>query len=164
MAKRQVFYSFHYRPDNWRASQVRNIGVIEGNRPAPDNDWETITNAGDTAIKKWINDQMHYRSTTILLVGSDTAGRRWINYEIERTWNENMALLGICIHRLKDSNSNQSSQGRNPFEGFKIGETPLNQIVKLYNPPYTDSKDVYNYIANNISDWVEEAIKIRARY
>jgi hypothetical protein len=36
MAK-QVFYSFHYDNDNWRASQVRNMGVIEGNRPAPDN-------------------------------------------------------------------------------------------------------------------------------
>lgn len=24
------FYSFHYAPDNWRASQVRNIGAVEG--------------------------------------------------------------------------------------------------------------------------------------
>ena len=80
--KRQVFYSFHYIPDCWRASQVRNIGVIEGNKPAPDNDWETITRAGDDAIKKWINEQMKYRSCTIVLIGSNTAVRKWINYEI----------------------------------------------------------------------------------
>ena len=164
MAKRQVFYSFHYKPDSWRSSMVRNIGVIEGNRPAPDNDWETITKGGDAAIQKWINEQMHYRSTTIVLVGSQTAGRKWINYEIEKTWKEGMALLGICIHRLKDSGGVQSLQGANPFTGFNINGTPLNQIVNLYNPPYTDSKDVYNYIANNISDWVEEAVKIRAKY
>lgn len=30
---RKVFFSFHYQPDNWRVSQVRNIGVIEGNQP-----------------------------------------------------------------------------------------------------------------------------------
>ena len=30
---RRTFYSFHYKPDNWRAAQVRNMGVIEGNRP-----------------------------------------------------------------------------------------------------------------------------------
>ena len=39
---RRVFYSFHYKPDNWRAAQVRNIGAIEGNNPASDNDWEAV--------------------------------------------------------------------------------------------------------------------------
>lgn len=164
MPKRQVFYSFHYKPDNWRTSMVRNIGAIEGNKAAPDNDWETIKKGGDEAIKKWINAQMHYRSTTIVLVGSQTAGRKWINYEIEKTWNEGMALLGICIHNLKDSNGSQSLRGANPFDGYNIKGTPLNQIVKLYNPPFMDSKDVYNHIANNIADWVEEAIRIRGKY
>ena len=31
MAKRQVFYSFHYENDVRRAAQIKNIGVIEGN-------------------------------------------------------------------------------------------------------------------------------------
>ena len=50
--KRRVFYSFHYVPDNWRAATVRNIGAIEGNSPATDNDWETVTSGGDPAIKR----------------------------------------------------------------------------------------------------------------
>lgn len=25
---RRTFYSFHYKPDNWCAAQVRNMGVI----------------------------------------------------------------------------------------------------------------------------------------
>ena len=28
MAKRQVFFSFHYSNDSWRASQVRNMGRV----------------------------------------------------------------------------------------------------------------------------------------
>lgn len=36
---RRVFFSFHYKPDNWRAAQVRNAGVVEGNTPVSDNDW-----------------------------------------------------------------------------------------------------------------------------
>jgi hypothetical protein len=52
---RRVFYSFHYVPDNWRASQVRNMGAVEGNQPAKDNDWETVTKGGDKAIEKWIS-------------------------------------------------------------------------------------------------------------
>ena len=71
---RQAFFSFHYQPDNWRASQVRNMGIIEGNRPATDNDWESIAGAGDAAIQRWINEQMKYRSCTIVLVGQNTAG------------------------------------------------------------------------------------------
>lgn len=161
---RQVFYSFHYDNDNWRASQVRNIGIIEGNRPAPDNDWETVKRGGDNAIKRWIDDQMHYRSCTIVLVGAGTAGRKWINYEIERTWNNKMGLVGICIHNLKDRFGNQSNQGNNPFNGFSVNGTSLSQIAKVYNPPYWDSKDVYNYIANNIADWTNEAVNIRNRY
>ena len=34
---RKVFFSFHYKRDNWRAAQVRNIGVIEGNKTVSDN-------------------------------------------------------------------------------------------------------------------------------
>ena len=70
---RRVFYSFHYTPDDWRATQVRNIGVIEGNRPATDNDWETVTKGGGKAIKNWIADQMYGRSCTVAPVGTNTA-------------------------------------------------------------------------------------------
>jgi hypothetical protein len=160
---RQAFFSFHYQPDNWRVSQVRNVGVIEGNRPATDNDWESITKGGDSAIQKWINDQMKYRSCTVVLVGSETAGRKWINYEIDRSWNERMGIVGIHIHNLKDARSNQSYQGSNPFNRY-VGGIYLSNAAKIYNPPYSDSKDVYRYISDNIADWTEEAIKIRENY
>ena len=74
--KRRVFYSFHYIPDNWRASQVRNIGTVEGNKPASDNDWESITKKGDAAIKEWIDGQLSGRSCCVVLVGEKTANRK----------------------------------------------------------------------------------------
>jgi hypothetical protein len=40
-------------------------------------------------------------------------------------------------------------------------KTSLSTIVKVYNPPYTDSKDVHNYISNNIEKWIEDVITIR---
>ena len=83
---RKTFFSFHYKPDNWRASQVRNMGVIEGNAPVSDNKWETITGGGDKAIEAWINGQLEGKSCSILLIGTNTAGRKWINYEIRRSW------------------------------------------------------------------------------
>lgn len=160
---RRSFYSFHYKADNWRASQVRNMGVIEGNRPCSDNDWETITKSGDTAIKNWIAQQMQGKSCVIVLIGANTAGRKWINYEIVKGWDDGKGVLGVYVHRLKDSGGSQSLRGSNPFESIRYGDTSkmLSSIVKAYDPPYSDSRDVYEYIRGNLADWVDEAIRIR---
>lgn len=54
---RRVFFSFHFAKDAWRAAQVRNMGVVEGNKPLSDNEWEKVKKGGEQAIKKWINEQ-----------------------------------------------------------------------------------------------------------
>lgn len=64
---RRVFYSFHYDQDVWRTAQVRNIGMVEGNRPATDNTWEQIKRAGATAIQQWIDQELEHRSCTVVL-------------------------------------------------------------------------------------------------
>ena len=117
---RKVFFSFHYKPDNWRASQVRNIGAIEGNKSVNDNTWEEVKKGGDTAIQKWIDNNLYGKSCCIVLVGEKTAGRKWIKYEIKKAWADGKGVLGICIHNLKDKEGNQSVKGRNPFENFTI--------------------------------------------
>ena len=161
---RRVFFSFHYKPDNWRASQIRNIGIVEGNAPVSDNDWETVTKGGDKAIEKWISDQLKNRSCTVVLVGEKTAGRKWIKHEIKESWNSGKGVVGICIHNLKDKESNQSSKGGNPFDDLTIAGNKLSSIVRLYDPPFKTSTYVYDHIKENISDWVEEAVEIRNTY
>lgn len=163
---RRIFSSFHYKPDNWRASTVRNIGSIEGNQLATDNEWESVTSGGDNAIKKWIDEQMKGRSCVVVLIGSATAGRKWIKYEVEKGWNDRKGLLGIYIHNLKDRDGNQSTKGSNPFDSFTVGadKKKLSSIVKAYDPPYSTSTNVYSHIRDNIVNWIEEAIAIRGRY
>lgn len=68
------------------------------------------------------------------------------------------------IHNLEDRLGDQSSKGKNPFEGFYVGEKKLSSIVKAYDPPRSTSAGVYNYISANLADWIEEAIEIRKRY
>ena len=118
---RRVFYSFHYRQDNWRAAEVRNIGSIEGNSSASDNDWETVKKGGDAAIKKWISGQMRNRTCTVVLVGSKTANRKWINHEIRKSWIDGMGVVGIHIHGLRNSDGYISKKGKNPFDSLEIG-------------------------------------------
>ena len=163
--KRQVFYSFHYKPDNWQASQVRNIGSIEGNRPATDNDWEQIKGGGDNEIKRWINNQMKHRTCTIVLVGSNTANRKWINHEIIQSWKSGMGIVGIYIHGLQNSKEDTSFQGRNPFDYINYSEIKkLSEIVRCYNPSGNSSREKYSWISKHLANAVEEAIKIRKQY
>ena len=161
--KRRVFYSFHYQADHWRASQVRQIGTIEGNQPASDNDWEAVKKGGDGAIKNWIAAQLRGRSCTVVLVGSQTANRKWINHEITESWNNNMGVVGICIHGLKDSVGSISRKGANPFDFVHLVETgrALSSIVKCYDPSGANSKARYSWIKNNLAGAIEEAIHIR---
>ena len=162
---RRTFYSFHYKPDNWRASQVRNIGVIEGNRPATDNDWETVKKGGEKTIKRWIADQMYGRSCTVVLVGSRTANRKWINHEIVKSWDGEMGVVGIYIHGFKNSKGNTSSKGSNPFDFIALGNTnrKLSSIVKCYNPSGSNSQERYDWLCKHLANAVEEAISIRLK-
>ena len=164
MAKRRVFYSFHYIPDSWRAAQVRNIGVVEGNRPATDNGREEIKRGGETSIKKWINNQLSGRSCTVVLVGSRTANRKWINYEIEKSWKDGKGVVGIHIHGLRDRDGRISLKGNNPFDYTFYRNVRLSRVVKCYNPRGTNSRERYNWISRYISDAVQEAINIRRRH
>ena len=160
--KRQVFFSFYYKPDNWRASQVREIGTIEGNSAVSDNDWETVKKGGYSAIQNWIADQMSYRSCTIVLVGSNTANRKWINHEIVESWKKRKGVVGICIHGLKDRDGHISPAGHNPFDYISMQSgSYLSSIVKCYNPAGTNSKARYDWIKKHLANAVEEAIRIR---
>jgi len=160
---RKVFYSFHYQPDSWRVSQVRNIGVIEDNKPAKDNDWETVTKGGDEAIQKWIDEQMTGRSCVLVLIGSATANRKWIDYEIKKAWESRKGLLGVHIHGLKNSDGKTSTKGANPFDRFTLQNTTkkLSSVIKTYDPSGSDSTAIYKYIKDNLEKWIEEAIEIR---
>ena len=160
---RRCFYSFNYQPDCHRAAQIRQIGSIEGNRPASDNDWESVTKGGDAAIKRWIAAQMSGKSCTVVLVGTGTANRKWINHEIVESWNAGMGVVGIRIHGIKNLKGETSTMGQNPFDFIKHGPTgkKLSSIVKCYNPGGATSKDKYAWISKHLANAVAEAIRIR---
>ncbi len=161
---RKVFFSFHYQRDAWRASQVRNIGFVEGNPSASDNKWEEVKKGGDAAIQAWIDRQLAGRECTIVLVGAVTARRRWVKYEIKKSWNSGKGLFGIRIHRLLNQEVRQAAAGPSPFEQFRLKNgKALSSVVELYDPPFAKSPDVYAHIADNLSDWIDRAIGKRSR-
>lgn len=162
--QRRAFYSFKCDEDGQRASLVRNIGVVEEDRKAIDNDWESVRSNSDPEIERWINAQIDNRSIVTVLIGASTAREKWINYEIRRGWNENKGVLGVHIHKLKDFNGNQTRRGSNLFRHFSVYGKSLSNVVPTYDLPQSTSQSVYGYISDHITDWIEEAIRTRKSY
>ncbi|WP_064663547.1 TIR domain-containing protein [Pseudoalteromonas sp. MQS005] len=156
MAKIPVFYSFHFNNDVMRVQQVRNIGSIEGNSPTTPNEWERLKRTGDSAVKTWIDNNMKYKRCVIVLIGSDTSTRPWVEYEIKKAWADGKALLGIYIHNLRCPRTGTSRKGANPFDNFTFNDgSRLSSVIPCYDPsPIT----AYADIAANISGWINSAI------
>jgi len=159
MARKPVFFSFHYGNDVMRVQQVRNIGALEGNTPVSVNDWETVKRGGNSSIKRWIDENFRYKQCVIVLVGKDTSDRPWVRYEIEKAWNDEKPIFGVFIHNLRRPRNGTSRKGGNPFDTFNFdGGRKLSSVVNCYDP---SSYDTYNDIARNMESWVNRAIAQR---
>lgn len=158
MAKK-CFLSFHYKPDNWRVQQIKNIGSIDEQPLLSANKWEEIKKDGDDAIRNWIDDNMKGKDCLIVLVGTQTAGRRWVKYEIKKAWEKGLGVLAIYVHNLKDSDQKQCTKGSDPFAGLTVNGEQV--VGEVYDPPYSTSTNVYDHIKNNIDGWVKAAIDAR---
>src|SRR5688572_12611357 len=99
---RHVFYSFHYTADCYRAGQIRNMGVVDGNMVAYDNEWESVRRKDEASIRQWIGHQLEGKSCALVLIGAETAQRKWVKHEIKEAWNAGKGVLGVHIHRLKN--------------------------------------------------------------
>jgi hypothetical protein len=159
MNKRQVFFSFHYSNDNWRAAQVRNIGCIDNSSSILDNDWEKVKEKDEYRIKEWIDEQLKKRSCLVVLIGEKTANRKWINYEIKRAVELDKGIVGIYINKLKDSRGLQGKKGENPFDYIFYRNKKLSNYVEVFESSYFTSTFVYDEINKNMSRLIEEAIR-----
>lgn len=141
---RRTFFSFHYQRDIWRANVVRNSGVVIGSSAAGFQDasiWEEAKKKGDAKIKSMIDEGLRNTSVTVVLIGAKTAGRKYINYEIDQSIKRNNGILGIRVHNIEDANGNTDFKGDVPFK-------LLNNGYKVYNWPFDSEK---------FKKWVEDA-------
>lgn len=159
MARIPIFYSFHFSNDVMRVQQIRNIGSIEGNPPVSPNDWEQLKQKGSSAIKNWIDHNMKYKRCVVVLIGSETATRPWIKYEIQRAWNQGKAIIGIHIHNIRCPRGGTDPKGKNPFDDFQFDNgTKLSSMIPCY---YPTPNSAYRDIAENIDSWINHAIQTK---
>ena len=94
----------------------------------------------DAAIKKLIDDGLKNTTVTVVFVGEKTAGRKYINYEIEQSIGRGNGIVAVQIHHLEDQDGNTDSPGAIPAKieanGYKA----------------------YKYVGyERLAKWIEEA-------
>jgi hypothetical protein len=141
---RRVFFSFHYERDIWRTNIVRNSGIVEGQAAAGFHDaslWEEAKKKGDSEVKKLIDQGLVGTSVTVVLIGGETASRKFVDYEIEQSIARDNGLIGIYISNIKDQNGQTDIQGNAPARLTKAGAS------------------CYYWDRGRFGDWVEAAYK-----
>ena len=142
---RRVFFSFHYQRDIWRVNQIRNIPNITGCAAAGFQDaslWEDAKRKGDAAIKRLIDRGLDNTSVTVVCVGSKTAGRKYINYEIDQSIKRGNGIIAVQVHHLKD----------------RLGLTDTPGLI----PSKIESKGYksYKYVSHErLKAWIEQAAR-----
>jgi hypothetical protein len=140
---RRVFFSFHYQNDIFRVNQIRNSHVVEGCAAAGFQDaslWEETKRKGDAAIKALIDNGLRNTSVTVVLIGEQTAQRRYVTYEIDKSLEIGNGLLGIHIHNIKNYDGRTS---------LFAGTVP--DALRRAGAP------VYTWDRSQFGTWVEEA-------
>jgi hypothetical protein len=139
---RKVYFSFHYERDLWRVNVARNSGAIEGASVAGFHDeslWEETKAKGDIAVKKLIDRALDGTSVTIVVIGSETADRKFVTYEVERSVARGNGILGLRVNHIKDRGGHVDPVGAVP-----------DALTRIRAP-------VYKYEYGRLGEWVEKA-------
>ena len=156
---RRVFFSFHYKNDVWRANQVRNSWVTQGKEAAgfiDSADFEKLEKEGEEAVKRWINNQLNGTSVTVVLIGSETSSRKYVRYELQKSYEKGNGIVGVFIHNQKDKEGKTSTKGDTTFG--ELGKDKAGNPIYFFQIAKT-----YDYIDDNgyknLGDWIEAAAK-----
>jgi hypothetical protein len=161
---RRVFFSFHYEDDVNRASVVRNSWVVQGVKEANyiDNaEFEKVKKQGEQAVHNWIDRQLDGTSVTVVLIGTETLNRAFIQYEICKSLERGNAIIGVHINSIKDMRTQMISMKGNQHTiiGYYKGNTPA------YFDEIADGIYDYTYDRGyqNMGEWIEKAAKSKGK-
>jgi hypothetical protein len=148
---RKTFFSFHYHPDISRAYVVRNSWLTRSDRDAAgffdSSVFEAKRRESEDVLKRFLKEAIDGTSVTCVLVGANTAWRRWVRYELVRSLMHGSGILAVSIHTIKGFNQSVCAAGENPLNclAFKVSADRLEFWEMNYVngipawTPYTDA-------------------------
>jgi hypothetical protein len=125
---RRTFFSYHYKPDVWRAWNVRNSWVVK-----PENQssvgffdssvFEASRKESANSLKQFLRKGLEGTSVTCVLAGAATFRRRWVRYEIARSVVKGNGLLTVFIHSVRNRDGEATAKGPDPLASMGVYKT-----------------------------------------
>ena len=122
---RRVFFSFHYERDIWRANVVRKSWVTQDRESAGFFDGslqEAAKTKSPERLRALIRGRIKGTSCTVVLIGAQTAQRRFVRYELAESCGQGHAPLRVRIPAQ-------------PF-GPWLRQTDQNALLVIYPEPH----------------------------
>jgi len=77
--------------------------------------FESKQRISDDSLKRFLSDGLNGSSVTCVLTGNQTAWRRWVKYELVRSFVDGRGLLNVAIHDIANLQKQTVAAGTNPF-------------------------------------------------
>jgi len=133
---RNVYFSFHYQDViDFRVNVVRNSGKFRKSENIfrDSSIWEEAKEKQVNKIKSLINTELKGSSVTCVLIGSDTYSRRWVRYEIIKSFEMKKGQVGVGINWIKGKNSKKKFwAGENPFNYLSLKVTKDGKFIEFF--------------------------------
>ena len=157
---RKVFFSFHYQRDIFRVNVVRNSWLTRGGQAQTFFDrslWEQVQRRGDQAIRNMILKGLHGTSVTVVLVGAETYGRKWLTFEIEESYRRGNGIIAVHINGIKAPPLLLADQkGKNPLSYW---QPPASKGGQNFSEVFASYDWVGDNGFANLPRWIEEAAR-----
>ena len=91
---------------------MRNSWVVQGKREANYIDkaaFEKVKRQGQQAVRSWIDKQLEGTSVTVVLIGTETLNRPFVQYEICKSLERGNAVIGVHIDSIRDMRTQMTS-------------------------------------------------------
>jgi hypothetical protein len=134
--KRRAFFSFYFG-DIMRVNVVRNAwkvvrpdGALGGRTFYDSSLWESRQFEDPETLKRLIREGVGYTSVVCVLVGTQTAIRRWVRYEIARAIIARRGLLAVHLNGIRHHQPLVPHvRGPNPLASMAVGKLQPNNAL-----------------------------------
>ena len=159
MSERRVFLSYHFETDSSRADKIRRLNKQNTHIVFNEERWEDILKQSDVEIQEWIDKQLEQSDCLVVLIGEETAKKKWINYSIKRSYELDKGVVGIFVDRLLDEAGDPSERGEDPFHYVDLNSIKFSRFVERFESEHVTERYVYHDIRRNFTELIEYALE-----
>jgi len=125
METTRVFFSFHFHQDRNRTRTVMEHWLAgDGTSATPfltRRQLMEMIESGIPSIYAWVEAEIARCDASVVLIGANSSGRHFMEYEIAQSVRQHKPVIGVHIHGIPDASDQASHMGENPlFPMFPI--------------------------------------------